>query len=271
MTQPISTLPRSAVGQAAASIALRPLLMSAPITGRVLGTSSGAVWIAAGSDCLVAETPGGIGLPNGLVTGAGLLRELEPGDPVEIGAEVLDLGRHVLRIGRWWNPRPALPPLRIVDVIARCPERTDWGPDAGLAAALAGRDGRALVGAALGLLGRGTGLTPAGDDLLAGAVSAFVLVGEAAGDRRCRTFVADAGEALVGAARARTTRLSAALLAHAVGGRVAGPVAAWLLALAGRGDVDRTREAVLSMGHSSGPALAAGIEIGIRAIPGSGR
>ena len=100
------------------------------------------------------------------------------------------------------------------------------------------------------LVGRGPGLTPSGDDALAGAL----LVAHALG----------AAAPLAAAVRARldaTTAVSAALLDAAADGCAARPVVA-LVDAAVAGDVDAVRRAlpaVLAIGHTSGADTVTGI------------
>ena len=102
-----------------------------------------------------------------------------------------------------------------------------------------------------GLLGRGQGLTPSGDDALAGILLVHHAVGRAA--------------PLAAAVRARlatTTAVSAALLDAAADGYAAPAVVA-LVDAALVGDdatVRHTLPAVLAIGHTSGADLVAGID-----------
>jgi hypothetical protein len=114
------------------------------------------------------------------------------------------------------------------------------------------------VGAAVAaLVGRGPGLTPSGDDALAGAL----LVAHALG----------AGEALSDAVRARlaaTTAVSAALLAAAAEGYAAHPVVA-LVDAAVAADPDAVRRAlpaVLAIGHTSGADTVTGIRAALTTL-----
>jgi hypothetical protein len=103
------------------------------------------------------------------------------------------------------------------------------------------------------LLGRGSGLTPSGDDVVAGYLVACHAFGLAA-EPLCEFVRAEAG--------ARTTTLSASLLRHAAEGEAIPQVRAFVLALGGAGragDIERTLNALLAVGHTSGEALAAGI------------
>jgi hypothetical protein len=77
----------------------------------------------------------------------------------------------------------------------------------------------------------------------------------------------DAAEAPIDAVAAiRTTAFSASILRHAFEGHVAAPAGAFLRAIAGRGDVTVAHRRLLDVGHTSGPALAAGIVLGARAL-----
>src|SRR5436309_2734642 len=77
--------------------------------------------------------------------------------PAPAGRGALSVGRVAVRVGRWWRaPRPVLPAA------------------VGRAARAARADRLPPVGA---LLGRGPGLTPYGDDVLAGALVALVAAG----------------------------------------------------------------------------------------------
>ena len=115
------------------------------------------------------------------------------------------------------------------------------------------------------LLGRGPGLTPAGDDVLAG----FLL--------GARAFGHDAAEARAAAAAlapAHTTALSAALLWHAARGECIDELAAVAAALSrhsrsegnrtkrcltGHGELEQALRRLLAVGHTSGAALAVGL------------
>lgn len=115
----------------------------------------------------------------------------------------------------------------------------------------------------VGLLGRGPGATPSGDDVLSGVVLA--LDRATAGDRRDR--VRATGASLVDAATTRTTKISTALLAQAVLGRTSTPVDAMLDALLNRAaSEDDHRAAVdgmVALGHTSGVDMLLGIVLAL--------
>ncbi|MFQ6171894.1 DUF2877 domain-containing protein [Oryzobacter sp. R7] len=128
----------------------------------------------------------------------------------------------------------------------------------GVAGGLAG----GLAGAVAALVGRGRGLTPSGDDALAGAL----LVAHAL---RARRPFADAVRARLGS----TTAVSGALLAAAADGFAARPVVA-LVDAAVVGHVEATARAlpeVVAIGHTSGRDLLTGALAALRAhtIPAS--
>lgn len=110
--------------------------------------------------------------------------------------------------------------------------------------------------------GRGPGLTPSGDDLLAGVLlTARALWGERAEPR------------LVAAAAAvQTTRIAEAFLGWAARGQLIEPAHRFLLAVAA-GDPAAARAAALALlpfGHSSGRDLISGVCLGLRHLPATG-
>jgi hypothetical protein len=135
----------------------------------------------------------------------------------------------------------------------------------GLAERLAahGRDRGTVPGLVRQLLGSGSGLTPSGDDVLAG----FLVGG--------RSFGVPADElraAVLAGAPGATTDLSATLLWHAARGESIPPVDSLLRALAADpACVDESLAAVLRVGHSSGVALATGVHAAAMAALDLGR
>ena len=119
------------------------------------------------------------------------------------------------------------------------------------------RTHREVAEAVAGLVGRGAGLTPSGDDALAGAL----LVAHALG----------AGHDLADAVRARlhaTTAVSAALLDAAAEGYAARAVVTLVdAAVADRPDaVRRALPAVLAIGHTSGADTVTGIRAALESL-----
>ncbi len=268
---------------AAASIAVRPLLESADAHGEVLGVSSHAVWIRTGGHVVVVSTRDATRLPNGIeivaLAAAEPFGSIEHRERVTVGPASIVFERLTVEVVRWWDPRPILAPMTSRALSARVRSLPSSVPEIEtqrLRFALSTESPSALCSAAAALLGRGPGLTPEGDDYLAGALAATRTLGASLGAGGALVMLDDAAAQLAAAARTRTTAFSAALICCALRGEVAAPAAAFLRALAGRGDVRGAHRNLLSVGHSSGPALAAGIVLGaesldqLHAIPNGG-
>jgi hypothetical protein len=144
-------------------------------------------------------------------------------------------------VARWWAPRPPR--------AGRSGARTDR-----LAELLAGHPAPVPVDGEVGdLLGLGPGLTPAGDDVLAG-----LLVGLHHRPDLRGPLAAEVARL----APTRTTALSAALLRHAAAGHAVPMLTAVADALTGAGedgDLETALSRLLAVGDSSGTALAHGL------------
>jgi hypothetical protein len=261
----------------AASAALRPLLTGASAPGTLLGAGGSAAWARAGDAVVVIGGAGGVRMPNGIALpaaqAADLLGGLADGDPCSAGEGRLAIGNWDLHPVRWWDPRPALPRVAraaLQDRVASAREGFAGVEDEGLGEALTAEDSAtAVLQAAQRLIGKGPGLTPLGDDVLAGAVAATLLLGGAAGDRRLCRMVAGLAPALCAAARERTTALAATLLRHACRGEVDDASAALLRALCGRGNPATALATLRAVGHTSGAGLATGLLAGAAAAGGA--
>jgi Protein of unknown function (DUF2877) len=156
-------------------------------------------------DYVVSLTsPGRPRMPNGIVCDV----DADRGVSMEIGRGVLRVGGSVMTPHELWNPRPQL------QLFAPNPH-------------IDGLDVRHLAG-------RGPGLTPAGDDLLAGYAAGLTLL----------HGLQDQAARIVLQAAPLTNSLSATLLLHAGRGEVPEPVHALL----NNGDVG----GLLHFGHTSG-------------------
>jgi len=122
--------------------------------------------------------------------------------------------------------------------------------------------------AALKLLGLGPGLTPSGDDLLAGLLAVCKWsrrrLEEDADANRTLALCEAVVEAVVAGAPARTTRLSARLLNYAADGILYDPAMSRAASLfAGRSaDVEPAALKLFGLGHTSGTDMAVGILLG---------
>ena len=219
---------------------------------RVVASSPQAVYVDLGAECLGVLARTAVAVPIGLRTA--LERIPEVTGPVSVGDGVVSLGAYdvvVTRIVDPTVPRIAAPAERMLP-LPRTPSAGSLGLPADALRALA--EGEAA--AALRLLGCGPGLTPAGDDVLAGW-----LVARHAVDRPAPAVAA----AVARLAPARTSSLSATLLRRAIAGEAPPPCRDLLLALRTGTGVDRAYDRLLGVGHTSGPALALGIALGLEA------
>jgi hypothetical protein len=249
------------------------MLTGSPRPATVLGTERHAVWLRVDDDVVVATTADATRLPNSIEIGrpssAGVFGNIAHGATAMIGSRGIVFDSVAVDAVRWWNPRPALPVVSRTDLenaVAPLSPGVPGIDSSDLTDALADRSARGLLRAAGHLLGSGPGLTPEGDDYLAGAISGTRILATALGDHAAVTMLEVAVAPLVALAHARTTTFSAALIAHAADGRVARPAGSFLLALAGRGDVGTALGGLLAVGHTSGPALAAGIVLAARIL-----
>jgi len=256
LTSPISAPP----WPTAASIALAPLLLGRRRTGRLLGASDAAIYLRFDLDDAPAVVallpPTSVRLPLGMIV-AGTLPAIAVEPAVVVGEGALSVSDGVWVPARWFDPRPqsltAANPSRVISasrvLSALSAAETGVDTDHARTAVMALVAGEARP--ACGLLGEGPGLTPAGDDVVAGALGACALL-------RPETGLHAVPEILAAARRA-TTSLSAALLSCAAAGQVVPQAAEFLAALCGQGDVAVALAGLRSVGSTSGTALAVGI------------
>lgn len=199
-------------------------------------------------------TPRAVRLPNSLITDE--LPGPESGgsqDGTEristsavIGGGGFRAGGTTWRVLRWWQPpRPTrLPRPTVAGLAAAEPARQPPGVPVP-SPSYDGLSPSALVGS-------GPGLTPAGDDVLAGALVAAY----ATGDPRLPMWSANTRRALTAT---RTTAVSRAMLHHALDGYATPQLADLLTALCLGRDLTRPRTYLLAVGHTSGSALLSGV------------
>jgi hypothetical protein len=136
----------------------------------------------------------------------------------------------------------------------------------GLAESLTQRDRRRLKVVTSSLAGLGPGLTPAGDDFIAGVLLALAVVRDQTPDQALNEIAA----LLVETSAPRTHEVSAAYLRAAYDGQ-AGEGWHPLLAALAAGETARIAEAVgpvLATGETSGADMLAGFVVGIGALRG---
>jgi len=116
--------------------------------------------------------------------------------------------------------------------------------------------GRHLAELPSRLIGRGPGLTPAGDDLLAGRLAAPMLL--APGGRSSRTLCRQTRKHL-----SATNEISAQMLYDATHGLFIEPIISFMSALYGNGSVKRAARNLRAVGATSGQAMLLGVLAGI--------
>lgn len=279
---------------AAAAAPLRPLLSTPAAALTVVAVFPAAVYLAdpgTGRVVLAVVTADGVAQPNAVrlraVSGDRPFAGIGDHDTIEVGDNRVGLATGSVTVTRWWSPRPALgrcTPDRLAVAVDRLQAEVDTRTEplpgdlgerfTDLTLAVATGRRQEAVAAVDRLLGLGAGLTPTGDDLVAGLLAATSTLGAAmppgAG------LGAPSVHAL-GAVAARTdtradvatTAISAALLRHAVRGEVCEPAAAVLRVLAGSPDPARRRPSdaltgLLRVGGTSGRDLALGLCAGAR-------
>ncbi|MFI7447755.1 DUF2877 domain-containing protein [Nonomuraea sp. NPDC049714] len=262
----------------AASTAVRPVLESPRCPARVLAAFSAGIYLEVRTELepsVIAVISGaGIRLPNSLLL-ATELPHVTVGDEAYVGDGTVEVGRLSLRARRWWDPAP---PLGEVDPRALASLSRAFQAERG-APGLAGHDAVELLAAScasgwlLGavtaaerLVGLGPGLTPSGDDVLAGLLVTLRHLGAATGVERAVRLGGWLAAAVTFDARTRTTPLSATLLHCAARGEACPEVIAVLRGLAGRQPLESALRRLHGLGHTSGADLAQGVAIGLEAV-----
>ncbi len=195
----------------------------------------------AGLPVLCVCTPEAVLLPNAVV-----LSTLPDRGAVAVGAGTMDSDDTTWRVTRWWSPpRPSglAPPSHPGPVL-------EWFRAVRVSGGPAVRPTyHGLVPAEL--VGAGPGLTPSGDDVLAGALVAA----HATADPRLPHWRRATRLALVHRA---TTVVSRGLLQHALDGYATPELADAVVALCRGEDPAVALDRLRGVGHTSGSALLAG-------------
>ncbi len=252
---------------AATSTVLFPSINGAPARGHVLGASPKGIYLSFDCTGKADKNPGVIAilpassvwLPLAMVTTDPLpvIAPDGPYVPISVGDGALRIGDHVWRPVRWFDPRPACPRPPEPSALAEAAEAL-WNVSddpVGTPVVHAWRAAAALASGdsepCRSLIGAGPGLTPAGDDVVAGALAACALFGRGPGSREVDLLLTRASLA--------TTSLSAALLRCAAEGQVVPQAAGLLRALAGGGAIAPALGHLRAVGSTSGTALAVGL------------
>jgi len=269
-----------------ASAAIADLLDGPARPAELIGSFPMAVYVEAAGGVVALVRPDGVRLPNAIVLSradhARVVRHAATG-PVQVGDGEVRLGPVRITARRWWDPVPRLGRVdggllagRLDTVRAHLPGwPDDSDPAAGrlrtgreaLASALAGTGD--LAGTVRNLVGLGAGLTPAGDDLLAGVMAGLVVFGTALERPDAGTLASRIRQEVVAHAAA-TTPLAADLAEHAARGALVQPATDLCRAIADqRPGADSALtpavERLLRLGHTSGRDLAEGLLLGASA------
>jgi hypothetical protein len=259
----------------------QPISEHLRVPGRVLGSGEVAAYIQH-EQFVVAMTARGVPMmPNGITVDAARLPSIAPGRAVDHAGHILVIGDTIVELAeaRSWSPAVSRntghPPEDVSRrgraVLRECGVDSSTDPSrlagslvgAGLsvgsdsegkdavAAALAGvstGNPAQLADAAAGLIGRGGGLTPEGDDFLGGIAAAHVALDAAT----------EIGFPPVAELRRRTTALSATLLDLAAAGLVVEPLLHVLDVDAPAAQWRPALRRLLAIGHTTGRAWAMG-------------
>jgi hypothetical protein len=249
---------------AAAPAWVRSLVAGPDRPVRVVHRGSDAVYLDVGGSCVGVLSTSATAVPCAARTALPTLpAEIQAAEQAWVGEGRVLLGGSEVVLARTVDAAvPRLRPAEIRDIATRLDgalgARADHVraelPDDALLALEAGDPDTVPT-----LLGRGSGLTPVGDDVLAGWVATVV----AGSPRANETAVA---AAVARQAAAMTTLLSATLLDCARRGEVIPQFRTLLLSLAAPGgtDVDEALDDLLRVGHTSGAGLALGTELALR-------
>lgn len=284
-----------AAGHAAArEIVTGPMQPATPLAA----TRAAVILAVPGARPISVVSCDAVRLPGSLVLGSPSARlrlaDYGPGTRAEVGEGMVRVGDLVVRPTRWWSthPVPAARRLEVLDagglaleeLLAADDPGANWAaarlrePSNHFAGALTAAVVTALaaphrrssvqaatsaVDAATDLLGLGPGLTPSGDDVVAGAL---VTVRRLLPDTG--PIIASLSQKVAEQALARTTAVSAALLAWAALGEAAPELVGLLGALSRGADLRPGFLALSQVGHTSGRDLALGVVTGTTVVRG---
>ncbi|MGY1723705.1 DUF2877 domain-containing protein [Blastococcus sp. SYSU DS0533] len=280
-TRPDPVVATPSAVPAAASTAVAEVLRGPVRPARVLLSVPAAVYVQVlgergGGEVVGLLTSDAARLPLGCVlfrpSNGRPLVGVSAGAPAEVGGGRIVVGDLAVSASAWWDPRPRLPggrPALLPEGVRQLrnalygegvPHSSftlpglptgPGGPLAALRGAVRRADLEAALRTATRLVGLGPGLTPAGDDVVAGTIAGLVLLGHPAAQRFASGVCSMAG--------GRTTELSRALLRHAAAGQVSGEYAAVLRGLVGERPLAPAIARLLATGATSGRAMALGL------------
>ena len=254
-------MPSSAVVTGAAPAWVGTRLRDSRHRGEVIHAGSDAVYFRSHDDVIGVVSRHATSIPCTISTRLDTLDDLHDrgrppavGDEVVIGSGLVDFGRSQVRVARYVDFRMrAVDPGAALGMRDRL-ERSIGGSsrpteiDAVVLATLRDRPVDALVE----MLGKGSGLTPFGDDVVCGMIATLLAVADPCAPAVCERAVA--------LAPVRTTSLSATLLCRSAQGDVLPAFADVVSALIDQPDHAAQRIArLLTIGHTSGAGMLLGL------------
>jgi hypothetical protein len=257
----------------AASAAVELALVGPPRRATVVATTSQAAYLVVDDEAetmISLVTPTAVRVPCALVLDAKQPPAMPTaGTIATVGNGMVVVGGATFRVTRWWRPpRPrglgAVPPAKLASAVlwltGSVADPLDTTGQAAVVELVRALGTGEPVDPAVGrLLGRGPGLTPTGDDVLAGALVCLSALGAPA--------AATLGAAVAQAAPAATTTVSVALLRHAVRGECIPQLADLLDAIAGdESGLPRAAGGLLAVGHCSGAGLLHGVLVALAIV-----
>lgn len=215
-----------AIGAIASSL-LAPVLLGPMSKVEVLGAASDLLWLAIDGQAITIQpirTDPELALPTSIFL-PGLLPDATE---IEIRDGELQIRQNPLAITRWWQPPKVHP----------APWKNGFGP----------------TPEPERLLGLGLGLTPEGDDLLAG----WLVAARAIEHPQFAVMYAE----ILTLSTTRTTLFSSALLKYAGAGYGVRPLVDYVNALLSDPSASaKCRDGLTRVGHTSGRALAHGVDM----------
>lgn len=269
----------------AASLAVREMLERPRRAAKVIAVFPSAVYLQLkmGQEPRVVALVGSDGVrpANSIVVPAASRQHpfsgVREGDDGWVGDGHAEAGSLRVRVKRWWDPNPVLGPVP-ASRLQHGAMMLESGLDSSMCG-LAGHPGPRMLAercahgdlahavlAAEKIVGLGPGLTPSGDDVIAGVLLSLRLLGGAVPGGSRAVWLADwLGAAVTADAETRTTSLSASLLHCAARGQAGAEAAAVLRGMAGQEPLSPALRRLLNTGRYSGPDLAWGLLAGCRA------
>jgi hypothetical protein len=213
-----------------ASSLLTPTLAQNASSLEILGVGATLIWLAVDGQAVTIQSKDP-GSPLALPTSIFVAEKLDAlASRISLIDGHLALANQPIQVMRWWQP-PRAPLAPVAAPLGQAPQVAR-------------------------LLGRGSGLTPEGDDILAG----WLVMARSIAHPDFETVLAEVSRV----AKARTTTFSAALLDWAGAGYGVLPLIEYVNSrLQNSESISSRRDLLTRVGHTSGEALAIGVDMAL--------